>query len=499
MTKPKKIYFVGIKGVGMTSLAIMAKEAGFLVAGSDREEVFLTDRMLDRAGINYYPGFDKENVIHFVGPNNPAEVLVVTTGAHGGFDNPEVQYAKQSLIPVLTHGQAVGAFMRGEVIGKKNLQGVSVAGSHGKTTITAMLATYLSLAGLDPSYTVGTSELFPLGFSGHFGKGTHFIAEADEYVSEPKHDLRAKILYQYPTSAIVNNIDFDHPDVYQSIDEVIDVYVEFVKNMPDGGVLYVNGDSQTAQTFLEKIYTQGHAIPNYSQAIGDGKISVTTYGRKPSNDFYIANFSQSEGLSHFDIESKHVQVGRFSLSVPGIHNATNVLPAVMYMIDIGIPPATIRKVLPEFKGTKRRIELIGHTESGAFIIDDYAHHPEEIKTTILALRAMYPSKQLVCVFQPHTYSRTKALLRDFASAFLQTKEVILLPIFASAREQVPEDENLNDQLLSSLREVQSAVNFFETHENVVKYVQNHHKGPQNIILTLGAGDVYRVAERLKHV
>jgi UDP-N-acetylmuramate--alanine ligase len=239
MTKPNSIHFVGIKGVGMTPLALIAKEAGIAVTGSDTGETYITDVPLNKAGIHSSEGFSPENV---------GDVdLVITTGAHGGYDNPEVKTARERGIPVLTKGEAVGAFMEGSLLGTK-YRGISVAGSHGKTTTSAMIATILKLSGKDPGYLIGTSEIPSLdGIPGHFGSGSFFVAEADEYATEPKHDKTPQFLHQHPEIILIANIEHDHPDVYPTLDDTRKAFETFVKNLPQNGLLVLCGDAQTTK------------------------------------------------------------------------------------------------------------------------------------------------------------------------------------------------------------------------------------------------------------
>ena len=258
--KKKHIHFVGIKGVGMAPLAILAKEAGFTVTGCDIPEEFITDEPLQKAGIQPFQYFSKDHL------NNVS--LVITTGAHGGFDNEEVQEARRKNIRVMTQGEAVGYFMSGEPFHRVDIEGISVSGSHGKTTTTAMIATLLR--NTDPSYLVGTSSLAPLGLPGRYGKGRYFIAEADEYVTEPTHDSTPKFLWQHPAILVITNIEFDHPDVYNSIDEVRSAFQRFVNQLPKDGILIVSGDDRQ----LSKILT------NYP-----GK--KITYGFSPKNDYIL--------------------------------------------------------------------------------------------------------------------------------------------------------------------------------------------------------------------
>ena len=276
---------MGIKGVGMTPLAIIAKEAGYKVLGSDVSDVFITDPCLKKAGIEVIEGFSSDNVDSSLKDKAPESVLVIVTAAHGGMQNVEAKRAVELGIEVLTQGKALGIFMEGKIIKKEGLSGVSVCGSHGKTTITALLATVLSDLDLDPSYVVGTGELFPLGLPGHLGKGKYFITESDEYVSDIVSDKVPKFFYQKPRFIIANNLDFDHPDVFKGFDEVKQVFKHFFEKA-DPDILFVNGDDQDLV----------EVVPSAKK--------VVTYGKQPGNDYALISFAEHNDFSKFSVLNK---------------------------------------------------------------------------------------------------------------------------------------------------------------------------------------------------
>ncbi len=337
----KKLHFVGIKGVGQTALAIIAKEAGFEVTGSDIEDEFITSECLKRAGIIPIVGFAKENI-------DNAE-LVITTGAHGGFDNVEVVEAKKRGIRVITKGEAVGMFMDGGIFGR-SFHGISVAGSHGKTTLTAILATILKENKLDPSFLVGTGNIPSLGNPGHFGKGKHFVAEADEYATEPKYDKKAQFLWQHPKIEVFTNIELDHPDIYSSVDKVREVFGKFANQLPEDGLLVCGGDDEQIKILLR-----------------DYKGKSITYGFSPSCDFFLENVRVGEGQTFFWIKSKGISLGEFSIGVAGEHNALNALGALVVALELGLSVEAAKKAIAQFSGTKRRAEYKGSLKSGALV------------------------------------------------------------------------------------------------------------------------------------
>nr|HVZ67318.1 Mur ligase family protein [Patescibacteria group bacterium] len=301
----EKIYFMGIKGVGMASLAIIAKEAGMNVAGSDISEQFITDKILSEAGIQVVEGFKEENVADFFSSTPKELCLFIATGAHNGFDNVEAEYARNRGIKIITHGEAVGFFMSGKPFGRDDIEGISVSGSHGKTTVSGMLATVLVEGGFDPSYSIGTSEIFPIGASGHYGRGRYFVAEADEYVAEANYDKIPKFFYQKPKVLIINNVDYDHPDYYKDLDAVKNAYLEWASQV-SGVVIVANGDDVNTMEVVNRL---------------DRNIKVIKFGTDKSNDFVVSDFVQVGLGSTFKVHRGETLLGEFSLSIPGYHSA----------------------------------------------------------------------------------------------------------------------------------------------------------------------------------
>lgn len=466
--KKLKVHFVGIKGVGQTALAIIAKEAGFEVTGSDIEEEFITSECLMKSGIVPIVGFSRENV-------DDADLLI-TTGAHGGFDNIEVVEAKKRGIRAITKGEAVGLFMDGQILGK-HFEGISVAGSHGKTTLTAMLATILKDNAMDPSFVVGTGSIPSLGSSGHFGKGKFFVAEADEYATEPKYDKKAQFLWQYPKIEVFTNIELDHPDIYKNVDEVREVFLDFANQLPKNGVLVCCGDDEQVKELLKEFR---------------GKF--LTYGFSGSCDFVLENVRVSENQTFFWVKSKGVSLGEFSIKIAGEHNALNALGALVVALELGLSPEAVKRSLRTFSGTKRRFEYKGMLKSGALVYDDYAHHPTEIRETLKAFRQSFPKRKLICIFQPHTYSRTKKLFEQFSRSFVNADSVLLTDIFSSAREK--EASTSSKLLAESVANFNKSVVFLPTIADVVEYVDQKNFGRDTVVITMGAGDVYKAGERL---
>jgi UDP-N-acetylmuramate--alanine ligase len=469
MSKIKNIHFVGIKGVGMTPLAIIAKEAGFVVSGSDLGEEFITDALLRKVGIEPLAGFSED---HLQGCD-----LVITTGAHGGFDNVEIIRAKELGIPVWTQGEAVGKFMEGELF-KQAFQGISIAGSHGKTTTTAMIATVLKENKQNPTFLIGTGNIPSLGSSGHFAKGKYFVAEADEYATEPKYDKTSKFLWQHPQIGVITNIEFDHPDLYESMDQLDKAFLDFANNIkPEGTLVACEDDPETTKV-----------LKQYS-----GK--VITYGFSENADFCLQRVSVSPEKTFFWVKAKETQLGEFSLNIAGEQNALDALATIVVCLELGLSLESIKKGLLAFRGTERRSEFIGKTPLGALVYDDYAHHPTEIKSTLTSFKKMYPNKKIVCIFQPHTYSRTKSLFEQFASSFNTASELILTDIFPSLRELA--DDTVSSKLLAdSVSRIQKNVIYLPKLVDVVKYLDQKKLDNNFIIITMGAGDVYKIGKEI---
>lgn len=453
----------------MMPLALIAKQAGFTVSGSDIEQEFITDAALKKAGI--------VPLVNFSGDHITDHDLVITTGAHGGFDNIEVKSAQLKKIQVISAGEATGMFMKGDLFGKK-FTGISIAGTHGKTTTTAMIATIFKENKLDPSYIIGTGDVISLGGPGHLGNGRYFIAEADEYATEPVHDKRARFLWHYPKFAVITNIEHDHPDIYPTIEDVRAAFLEFANHIPDNGGLIACGDDQEVRNLIKK----------YNKR-------VITYGFHQNNDYILERVHISGEQTFFWVTTNGVQLGEFAIKVIGEHNALNALAAIIVSLETGLSIENIRKGLQSFRGSKRRLEFMGDLVTGAKVYDDYAHHPTEIKKTLQALRKQFPNKKILCIFQPHTYSRTKTLFNDFLRVFSDVDTVILTDIYASLREEV--DPTVSSaKLAERMKEFHKDIIYAPTLSDVVQYIHENRFRSDTVVVTMGAGDVYTIHSKL---
>ncbi len=447
-----QVFLLGIGGAGQYALAEMLLDMGCRVSGSDFK-LGETALSLEQRGVKLYEGHAASNI--------EGATLVVTTAAAPA-DNPELVAANQLGIKVLTNAQMVA-----ELVNQKRC--LAIAGTHGKTTTTNLVAGLLSKAGLDPSYYIGGSSL-DLGRAGHAGEGDFSVVEADEYA-------RRFLEYQ-PEAVLITNIEADHLDYYGDFATLRAAFKEFAGKARK---IFGCADEPEARKLAEEFKSER----------GGG---VYTYGLDGLADWRAVDVQPNDLGGHdFAFWQGSYMLGRVSLALPGLHNVTNVVGALGLCITLApeVSPATFCKLVTEFKGTARRFEVKGEV-NGVTVVDDYAHHPTEIKATLAAARARYKGRRLVAVFQPHTYSRTKDLLADFANAFGGAEVVALLEIFP-ARETdtlgVSSGDILNlMQHPGKMTEVLTLVTAAETLQKILQ--------PGDVLLTLGAGDVWKIGQQL---
>ncbi len=449
---------VGIKGIAMAAFALWANESGIMVTGSDVEDHFPSDDILLSRKIDVYRGFRQTHI----SSDNPPD-CVIYTGAHKGRANIEVQEAISKGIPVIAHGQALGIAMQTK-------RQISVAGSHGKTTTSAMIATIFMSAGKDPSYAIGCGEIRGLGAPGHAGKGSVFIAEADEYITDPIHDRTPRFLWQKPEYLVVTNIDFDHPDAYENIEQVQEAFLSFQKQLVGKKVTIVNADDSKSSILYNNT-----------------AVKAVLYGQSNKADYCIQDIQYSDGATRFALSHNGEKLGIITLHVPGLHNVSNAAAAAVTCLLEGFSWEMITDGLSKFGGAKRRFELLArHHEIRYF--DDYAHHPKEIHATLQAARGWFPQSRIVAVFQPHTYSRTKSLLSEFSQAFSDATIVILADIYASARET----DTLGisgEGVYKEIKKYHNYVYFSPKKEDVLQTLQSIQK-PGDVVIFMGAGDIF---------
>ncbi|OGG18041.1 UDP-N-acetylmuramate--L-alanine ligase [Candidatus Gottesmanbacteria bacterium RIFCSPHIGHO2_02_FULL_39_14] len=453
---PPKAHLVGIKGVAMTALAVYLKEKGYLVTGSDVEEKFSTDPILDQIGIRVLHGFAPQHI-------NKDINLVVVTGAHGGATNPEALQAKKMQIPTFMHGRYLGMLMNDKF-------GIAVSGCHGKTSTASMIALILKEAGYDPSYSIGTAFINNIGPAGHYGQGKFFIAEADEYMTCPLTDRTPRFLWLNPKIAVITNIEFDHPDSFSDLAEVKKAYLDFSQKLDYRGTLIVCLDNPVVADMIDKFKSS----------------RVITYGFSPTSDYRIEKYFQSGKTSFVAIESKNIRLGELIINVAGRHNLLNALAASIIAQEVGLPWNKIREYLKKYTGCNRRFELIGQ-KNNILLYDDYAHHPSEIKATLSAFKDWYPDYRLTVIFQPHTFSRTKILLEEFVSSFIKADDVLIADIFPSAREKFDKSINSLD-VVAGINRLRNNAYYVKNQITALKLLKNKLTA-QNIIVTMGAGNL----------
>ncbi len=449
--KPIRIYFIGIGGISMSGLAEILLSEGFTVSGSDRAPSDLT-RMLEDRGVNVFYGQKKENLTKDID-------LVVYTAAIKS-DNPELLAAHKLNIPMLTRAELLGQMM-------KNYETpVAVSGTHGKTTTTSMISQILLSAEADPTLSIG-GIYRPIGGNIRVGASELFVTEACEYTNS--------FLSFFPKIGIILNIEEDHLDFFKDLADIRNSFHRFAQLLPADGTLIINGDIERCEELTEGL-----------------SCKVITYGLSSGSDYSASQVTYDEsGFPSFILSRQSGGERKFSLRVHGDHNILNALAAIALADLLGLSDEVIHAGLAAFTGTDRRFEYKGQV-NGVNIIDDYAHHPTEIRATLSAA-AQYPHRRLWCVFQPHTYTRTKAFLEEFASALSLADEIILADIYA-AREKDTLGIS-SETLQEKIRSLGPPCHYFPTFEAIENYLlKNCTK--DDLLITMGAGDVVKVGENL---
>ncbi|MFA4936719.1 MAG: UDP-N-acetylmuramate--L-alanine ligase [Patescibacteria group bacterium] len=454
ITQAQRIYMIGIKGVGMTALAQILKQQGKIVSGSDTTEKFFTDKVLSKAGIDLKEDFKISNV--------PDQVDLVIYSSAYNEANPEVNAAKERNLPILTYAEALGELT-------KLNKSIAVAGSHGKTTVAAMLAFILKQAGLSPTAVVG-SQVPQWQGNALIGFGELFVFEADEYQN--------KFNYFFPQAVVLTNIDWDHPDFFKTPESYFDAFVKFLQKIPLDGFVVANYDNDLVRQAVTEAGLKPEQISSYGLTAGF---------------WQLERMWLDQGSWHFSANGGEEFLGDFWLKLVGSHNVSNALAALACARRLGVDIEVIRKSLAEFSGTSRRFEYKGKLTNQVIIIDDYAHHPREILASLKAARDYYPYKNIRVVFHPHTFSRTKALLTDFGISFKDADEVIVLDIYASARETT--GDITSEQLVEEIIKHHPKVIYQPKISDVVEYLANS-LSRSDLVITMGAGDVWKVGDEL---
>jgi len=389
----KRVHFVGVGGVGMSGIALVLKNMGFEVTGSDAKESDAT-RKLAEAGIRVFIGHDAANCAD-------AQVVVYSSAVHS--ENPELACARAKEIPVIRRAEMLAELMRMKF-------SVAISGSHGKTTVTSMVAHLMERAGLDPTSVIG-GRVMGADAGARLGQSQYLVAEADE--------SDRSFLALYPTIAVVTNIEREHLDVYHDLADIKREFVRFVNRVPFYGAIVLCMDSPAVRSIRNR-----------------AKRRVVTYGVEAPADIRVKDVQLYGFSSAFTLLYGGKEVGRFNLPVPGMHNVANALAALATGNELGIGFEAMAQAMAVFSGVHRRLEKLGE-KNGIVVYDDYGHHPTEVRVTLEALRHAFPDRRILVVFQPHRYTRTKALAEEFGTCFAAADELILTKIYAASEPEIP--------------------------------------------------------------
>ncbi len=445
-----KIHFIGIGGISMSALAIILNENGYVISGSDIKETTLTDKLKSK-GITVYNTQAAENI-------NSPDLIVYTAAIN--HENPEYKAALSSNVKIVERCELLGEMM-------KNYKDVCcITGTHGKTTTSSMVSLIMIDAEIEPTALIG-AEVKELDGNYKIGKYDVMVAEACEYVES--------FLKFFPTKAVILNIDEDHLDYYKDLNHIISAFRKFSNLIDENGVIIVNADDK-----------------NTLNAITETKAKIIKYGFDKDNDYYPENIEfDKKGCAKYTLMHSGYEIARIELNVPGKHNISNSLAACAISLEQGCPIEAIATGLKKFYGADRRFEYKGEFND-AIIIDDYAHHPTEIKATLETVQNI-PHRNVTAIFQPHTYSRTKALLEEFSKAFNGSDKVIVTDIYA-ARE-IDDGTVHSSQLVDMLNNNGIDAIYIQNFNDIIEYIKNN-AAPGDVYITIGAGDVYLIANQI---
>ncbi|MCP4160351.1 MAG: UDP-N-acetylmuramate--L-alanine ligase [Deltaproteobacteria bacterium] len=446
-SKDYHIFFSGIGGIGMSGIAEILLIDGYRISGSDLKTSDITDR-LKSLGANIFEGHGRDNIKN-------ANVLVISSAIRQ--DNPEVIEAKKVGIPVILRADMLKEIMR-------TRHTVAVSGAHGKTTTTSLTGEVLIGGNLSPTVVVG-GKMIGRGTNALKGKGQYIVAEADE--------SDGSFLKYNPAISIVTNLDREHLDYYDGIDDIKNAFISFINKTHFYGLAILCVDDPYVQEIIPHI-----------------NVRYLTYGFSKEADLRADNIGTRGDGSTFDVLLKDKKLGTIELGVPGIHNVLNSLAAISTGLELKIDFKDIKKTLSNVKGVKRRLEQKGF-KNGVTVVDDYGHHPTEILTTLNAVKKSWPENRVVVMFQPHRFTRTKALFKEFSEAFVDADVLIMLPIYAASEDEIEgiSGESLCNEVIANGHD---NVKYIER-ESAVEYLETFLK-KGDLLLTLGAGDVVKLGE-----
>lgn len=468
------IHLTGFKGVAMASIAQCFHDMGKTLSGSDVAEKFVTETVLQQTGIQPYVSFASEHVPSYT-------ELLIYTSAHNGPNNPEVVWAKSQNIPVLSQAEALA-----ELFNQK--KGIAVCGVGGKSTTSAMITWIFSQLHIPVSFSVGVGRIAGLSKTGQWDpQSEYFIAEADEYVTDPSAAQRGETItprfsFLHPNIIVCTYLAFDHPDVYKDYEHTKQTFLDFFRNLKQNGTLIINGDQPELVQLADELKTTR------------SDVTVLTFGEQDKNSLQVHPLQYVDGQveSSITLTQKDLPV---ILSVPGKHNLINACAALLACTQSDIDISQAIESLLSFHSTQRRFEYKG-IHDGVKYYDDYAHHPRELKIVIQTLKEMFPKSPIYVIFQPHTFSRTKALLSEFIEVLAQAPHLILMDIFASARENF-DDSITSKMLVDQIKAVSpnSDIRYIPSIAEVADFC-THDLPRESVCITLGAGDIYQVHDKI---
>lgn len=448
--RQQHLHFVGIGGIGMSGIAEVLLNLGYEISGSDTKLTPITER-LSALGAKIREGHRAENIAG-------AKVLVVSSAVKA--DNPEVVEARRLQIPVIPRGELLAELMRLKF-------GIAIAGSHGKTSTTSMTATILSEAGKDPTVVVGGRVGAMGGSNARIGRSDFLVVESDE--------SDGSFLKLAPILAVVTNIDREHLDHYSSLDEIRAAFTDFVNKVPFYGAAILCLDDENVQQILPSVNRR-----------------VITYGRSRQAEVEIRKQQCGPAFSDFCLHHRGSDIGEFRIGVPGAHNVLNATAAVAVALELGVEPQAIRTALSGFTGVDRRFQVRGR-ERGITVVDDYGHHPTEIRATLAAAK-LGKYRRILVIFQPHRYTRTRDLMDEFASSFHQADALFILDIYAAS--EPPIEGVTTPALVERIREFgHRAVEYTPGQDDAIQRVLEEAR-EGDLVLTLGAGNVWQAGEGL---
>ena len=457
----KKYYFVGAGGIGMSGLARVLIRSGAKVYGSDQQSGFIVDR-LNSMGADIRVGHMKEWL------QAAGDVDAVVLSAAVSSDNPEYKYALEKGYRVVKYAQMLGNIV-------EQHKGLAFAGTHGKSSSSGWAAFMLAKLELSPNYIVG-ADIRQLQGSSGVGEGDAFIVEACEY--------DRSFLNIRPSIAAITNIDLDHLDYYKDINDIIGAFSEFLAGVKPGGKIVLNADNQYTTQLIESYKAR-------QESFAREQAEIITFAVENKADFTASNLTIVDGRYKFELCYDGYPVGSIHLAIPGMHNVYNCLSAIAVLATYDVDMTDLIKVAGQFTGVDRRLMVLAERE-GIKVLDDYAHHPTEIKAALSAIKEMYKPKRLVCVFQPHQYSRTRFLLDDFAKSFKQA-DLVIVPEIYFVRDTIESTKKVCSQdLVDKITLNGGKAEFIESFTGIVSYLRSNINSG-DVVVTMGAGDIWKVA------